>query len=93
MAQNLTASMNPRILLAEANCLACLFNWPAAEPLYVRAEELFRGQRDTRDEVYARVGRIRAQSCCRTYCCIRKVIGPLQPSSPPFTNRSLFNML
>jgi hypothetical protein len=35
------ASKNPEILLAEANRLAWLFNWPKAGPLYVRAEELF----------------------------------------------------
>ena len=34
-------SNNPEALLEEANRLAWLFNWPKAEPLYVRAEELF----------------------------------------------------
>jgi CHAT domain-containing protein len=53
---------DPNVLLAEANRLAWVFNWPKAEPLYVRAEELFKERGDTRDEVYARVGRIRAQS-------------------------------
>src|SRR6266581_8995470 len=56
------ASSNPEILLKEANRLAWLFNWPKAEPLYVRAEELFRERADTRNEIYARVGRIRAQA-------------------------------
>jgi CHAT domain-containing protein len=56
------ASGNPEILLREANRLAWLLNWPKAEPLYVRAEELFRGRGDTRNEIYARIGRIRAQS-------------------------------
>ena len=56
------SSQNPEILLAEANRLAWLSNWPKAEPLYVRAEELFREKGDTRNEVYARVGRIRARS-------------------------------
>src|SRR6202166_2108293 len=55
-------SNNPEALLEEANRLAWLFNWPNAEPLYVRAEELFREKRDSRNETYARVGRIRAQS-------------------------------
>jgi hypothetical protein len=49
------ASKNPETLLAEANRLAWLFNWPKAGPLYVRAEELFRERGDTRNEIYARV--------------------------------------
>ena len=53
---------NPEILLAEANRLAWVFNWPKAEPLYVRAEELFKEKGDTRNDTYARVGRIRARS-------------------------------
>src|SRR6266481_8602263 len=55
-------SNNPEVLLEEANRLAWLFNWPKAGPLYARAEELFRGNGDTRNEIYARVGRIRAQA-------------------------------
>jgi hypothetical protein len=56
------ASKNPEILLTEANRLAWLFNSPKAGPLYVRAEELFKERGDTRNEIYARVGRIRAQA-------------------------------
>src|ERR1700741_1110329 len=56
------ASKNPEILLSEANRLAWLFNWPKAEPLYIRAEQLFKDKGDMRNEVYSRVGRIRAQS-------------------------------
>src|SRR3981189_543184 len=56
------ASSNPEILLKEANRLAWLFNWPKAEPLYTRAAQLFKDKGDTRNEVYSRVGRIRAQS-------------------------------
>jgi CHAT domain-containing protein len=56
------ASKDPQILLAEANRLAWVFNWPKAGPLYARAEKLFRERGDERDEIYARVGRIRAES-------------------------------
>jgi len=56
------AGKSPEILLAEANRLAWLFNWPKANPLYIRSEELFKERGDTRNEVYARVGRIRAQA-------------------------------
>ena len=59
---DLTATRNPEILLAEANRLAWVFNWQRAGPLYVRAEELFKERGDPRNEIYARVGRIRAQS-------------------------------
>jgi len=60
--QDPQASKNPEILLAEANRLAWLFNSPKAGPLYIRAEQLFKERGDTRNEIYARVGRIRAQA-------------------------------
>jgi hypothetical protein len=50
------SSQNPETMLAEANRLAWVFNWPKAQPLCVRAEELFREKGDTRNETYARVG-------------------------------------
>ena len=62
LSHDLQASKNPQVLLAEANRLAWLFNSPKAGPLYVRAEELFKERGDTRNEIYARVGRIRAQA-------------------------------
>src|SRR6266704_3117729 len=68
-------SQNPEILLAEANRLAWLFNWPKAEPLYVRAEELFRERGDTRNEIYARVGRIRAQSETMSWVDVSEMLG------------------
>ncbi len=52
---------DPRAMLKEANRLSWLLNWHAAEPLYTSAEEAFRSTGDTRDELYARVGRLRAQ--------------------------------
>lgn len=69
------ASNNPEILLAEANRLSWVFNWPKAEPLYVRAEELFKERGDTRNEIYARVGRIRAQSETMSYVEVSRMIG------------------
>ena len=69
------ASRNPEILLAEANRLVWLFNWPKAEPLYVRAEELFRERGDTRNEIYARVGRIRAQSETMSWVAVSEMLG------------------
>lgn len=68
-------STNPEILLAEANRLAWLFNWPKAEPFYARAEELFKARGDTRNEVYARVGRIRARSETMSWLEVSRMIG------------------
>lgn len=67
-------SLDPGMLLAEANRLAWLFNWPKAEPLYARAEGLFKERGDTRNEVYARVGRIRAQSETMSYVDVSQMI-------------------
>lgn len=69
------ASQNPEILLAEANRLAWLFNWPKAGPLYVRAEELFKERGDTRKEIYARVGRIRAQAETMSWVDVSELLG------------------
>src|SRR5713101_4618957 len=80
-------SNNPEALLEEANRLAWLFNWPKAESLYVRAEELFRENRDTRNETYARVGRIRAQSERMSWVDVSDMLGqqleiPVAKSDP-----------
>src|SRR5260370_10563281 len=69
------ASKNPDILLAEANRLSWLFNWPKAEPLYIRAEELFKERSDTRNEIYAQVGRIRAQSETMSWVDVSAILG------------------
>jgi CHAT domain-containing protein len=53
---------SPNTLLSEANRLSWLGNWYAAGPLYQQAEERFRANGDTENEVYARIGRIRAQA-------------------------------
>ncbi len=84
---NPKTSNNPEALLEEANRLAWLFNWPRAEPLYVRAEELFRENRDTRNETYARVGRIRAQSERMSWVDVSEMLGqqleiPVAKSDP-----------
>jgi len=68
-------SSNPEVLLAEANRLAWLFNWPRAEPMYIRSEELFREKGDLRNEVYARVGRIRAQSERMSWVDVSDMLG------------------
>src|SRR5256885_7798459 len=71
------ASSNPEILLKEANRLAWHFNWPKAEPLYIRAEQLFKDKGDTRNEVYSRVGRIRAQSETMSWVDVSGIFGKI----------------
>src|SRR6267378_735675 len=68
-------SNNPEALLEEANRLAWLFNWPKAGPLYVRAEELFKEKGDTRNETYARVGRIRAHAETMSWIDVSEILG------------------
>lgn len=46
-------------LLDHANYLSWLNNWDAAGPFYARAEVLFKAKGDHRNELYARIGRIR----------------------------------
>jgi CHAT domain-containing protein/Tfp pilus assembly protein PilF len=53
---------SPNTLFAEGNRLSWLGNWHAAGPLYQQAEERFRAKGDIENEVYARIGRIRAQA-------------------------------
>jgi CHAT domain-containing protein/predicted negative regulator of RcsB-dependent stress response len=53
---------DPKQLLAEANRFAWLFNGPQAEPLYARAEALFAQVGDHRNELYAKIGRTRAEA-------------------------------
>lgn len=53
---------NPNTLLAEANRLSWLGNWHAAGPLYQQAEKRFHANGDTDNEIYARIGLIRAQA-------------------------------
>lgn len=69
------ASKNPETLLEEANRLTWLFNWPKAEPLYLKAEELFKERGDNRNEIYARVGRIRAQAETMSWVDVSEMLG------------------
>jgi hypothetical protein len=66
---------DPDVLFAEANHLAWFFNCPKAEPLCVRAEELFKERGDTPNEIYARVGRIRAQFQTMSWVEVSEILG------------------
>jgi len=53
---------DPQDLLAEANRLFWLNNGPKAAPLYAKAENLFANSGDTRNALYAKVGRLRSNA-------------------------------
>ena len=55
-------STDPLLLLGQANRLYWLNNGPKAAPLFARAERLFADSGDTRNELYARVGRLRSEA-------------------------------
>jgi len=48
-------------LLAEGDRLAWLKNWQAAEPFFAKAEAIFAERGDKRNELYARISRMRGQ--------------------------------
>ena len=56
------SSTDPQVLLAEADRLYWLNNGPKAAPLYAKAESLFASRGDTRNELYAKIGRLRSEA-------------------------------
>ena len=56
------SSSDPQVLLAEANRLYWLNNGPKAAPLYAKAESLFASRGDARNELYAKIGRLRSEA-------------------------------
>ncbi|HEY5174762.1 MAG TPA: hypothetical protein VII95_04265 [Terriglobales bacterium] len=55
-------STDPQVLLSAANRLYWLNNGPKAAPLYAKAESLFANRGDTRNELYAKIGRLRSEA-------------------------------
>ncbi len=60
--QNVQPTSTAHKLLAEADRLAWLFNWPAAGPLYEEAEKLFTDSSDHKNALHAKIGRMRSQA-------------------------------
>jgi CHAT domain-containing protein len=58
----LQQSNDPQALLSAADHFYWLNNGPAATPLYARAEKLFSERSDARNELYAKVGRLRSEA-------------------------------
>ena len=81
-------------LLASADRLANEENWFAAAPLYARAEVEFRRGGDSRNEVYAKLGRLRRDAEAGAYRSVRdqvnKVLSdPLVDGAPALKFRAL----
>jgi CHAT domain-containing protein len=55
-------SSDPQVLLSEADRLYWLNNGPRAAPLYAKAENLFASRGDARNELYAKIGRLRSEA-------------------------------
>jgi hypothetical protein len=58
----LQQSTDPQALLGIADHFYWLNNGPAAAPLYARAEKLFSERNDARNELHAKVGRLRSEA-------------------------------
>jgi len=67
-------SRDPKALLAEATRLYWLSNGPKAAPLFARAEKLFAAKGDSRNELYARVGRLRSQAETMSFVDLSRIL-------------------
>ena len=67
-------STDPQALLAEANHLYWLNNGPKAAPLFARAEKLFAAEGDHRNELYAKVGRLRSEAETMSFVELSRVL-------------------
>ena len=66
---------DPKAILAEANHFAFLSNSYRADPLYAKAEKMFRERGDNRDELYAKIGRLRAEAETMSFVKLSDYIG------------------
>jgi CHAT domain-containing protein/tetratricopeptide (TPR) repeat protein len=55
-------SADPQVLLEAADRFYFLNNGPAARPLYAKAEKMFSQHGDARNEIHAKVGRLRSEA-------------------------------
>jgi CHAT domain-containing protein/tetratricopeptide (TPR) repeat protein len=62
------------IVYAEANRLYWLNNGPKAAPLYAKAEKLFADEGDSRNELYAKVGRLRSEAETMSFVELSRVL-------------------
>ncbi len=69
------ATNDPKAILAEANHFAFLSNSYRAAPLYAKAEQMFRERGDKRDELYAKIGQLRAEAESMSFVKLSDFIG------------------
>ena len=74
-------STDPRQLLAEASRLYWLNNGPKAAPLFARAEKLFADEGNHRDELYAKVGRLRSEAETMSFVELSRILRRTTPES------------
>jgi hypothetical protein len=67
-------SRDPKALLAEATHLYWLNNGPKAGPLFARAEKLFAAEGDSRNELYAKVGRLRSEAETMSFVELSRIL-------------------
>ena len=80
-------SLGPQALLVEANRLYWLNNGAKAGPLYAKAEALFAQRGDARNELYARVGRLRSEAETMSFVDLSRFLGE-QLNAPAVRNDS-----
>jgi tetratricopeptide (TPR) repeat protein len=81
------ASRDPKALLAEATHLYWLSNGPKTAPLFAKAEKLFAAEGDSRNELYAKVGRLRSQTETMSFVDLSRILNE-QLHSPIVQNDS-----
>ena len=60
-AQTRPSESNPKRLVEKADRLAGLYNWYLAGPLYAEAEKLYEKAGDSRNALWAKIGRLRSE--------------------------------
>src|SRR4051794_6966038 len=60
-AQSRLPESNPKRLIEKADRLAWLYNWYLAGPIYAEAETQFERAGDSRNALYAKIGRLRSE--------------------------------
>lgn len=73
-AVNVSGSADPQLILHRADHYYWLSNGPAAAPLFAKAEKLFAAEGDSRNEIYARVGRLRSQAETMSFVDLSRIL-------------------
>ena len=81
-------STDPQVLLSEADRLYWLNNGPRGAPLYAEAESLFASRGDTRNELYAKIGRLRSEAETMSFVDLSRFLNdqlqnPIMRNDPP----------